>query len=303
MIRVVAVGAFLGCLALGQQPTFDAASVKIVNLATHPVFGNKGGPGTADPGRIHLCCVGMFSLLMKAFDVELDQIAGPSWIMDNMGPNLYQIDATMPTDTTKAQFQLMMRSLLEERFHLQVHREKRNFPGYDLVVAEGGPKLKISSSDRNTAPVEAGGMPKRNADGALALPPGPQMFTSLGRGVIIIQVQEKPISDLVKAMGRLIAQSLGENPNDFSSQKPRVIDKTGLAGRYDFTLRFSCDACRFDAANGATAVSQDPTDSPGGLPDIFEALRRQLGLKLVKVKDISLDVIVVDHAEKAPTAN
>jgi hypothetical protein len=30
----------------------------------------------------------MFSLLMRAYDVELDQIVGPSWIMENMGPDL-----------------------------------------------------------------------------------------------------------------------------------------------------------------------------------------------------------------------
>lgn len=131
--RIFARTAFLGSLtatlALGQQPTFDAASIKVVKLASHPVFGNRGGPGTRDPSRIHLCCVGMFSLLMRAYDVELDQMRGPSWIFENTGPNLFEVDATMPSDTTKAQYQLMMQQLLQERFHLEIHREKRNFPG------------------------------------------------------------------------------------------------------------------------------------------------------------------------------
>ena len=56
---------------------------------------------------------------MRAYDVELDQIIGPAWIMENMGPNLYQADATMPPNTTKAEYQLMMQQLLRERFHLQ----------------------------------------------------------------------------------------------------------------------------------------------------------------------------------------
>ncbi len=38
------------------------------------------------------------------------------------------------------------------------------------------------------------------------------MFTSLGRGMVIVQAQEKPITDLVKVLGRQIAQSLGEDP-------------------------------------------------------------------------------------------
>src|SRR5215813_10271544 len=151
IMRAFVVSVVLACLtvviASGQQPVFDAASIRVVKLSSHPTFGNWGGPGTKDPGRIHFCCVGMFSLVMRAFDVELDQISGPSWIMDNMGPNLYQLDATMPATTTKAQLQVMLQNLLRERFHLQIHREKRNFPGYELVVADGGPKLKESRPD------------------------------------------------------------------------------------------------------------------------------------------------------------
>ena len=87
---------------------------------------------------------------MRAYDVEIDQIIGPSWIMENMGPNLYQIDATMSAGTTKAQFEFMMQNLLMERFHLEVHRETRSFPGYELVVARAGPKLRESPSAPNT---------------------------------------------------------------------------------------------------------------------------------------------------------
>jgi uncharacterized protein (TIGR03435 family) len=288
---------------LGQQPSFDAASIKVVKLASHPVFGNRGGPGTSDLGRIHLCCVGMFSLVMRAYDVELDQILGPSWIMDNMGPNLYEVDATMPPDTTKARYQLMMQQLLQERFHLEFHRERRNFPGYELVIAEGGPKLRESMPDPDAAAAEASQL-KRNTEGMFILPPGPQMFTSLGWGVIVVQVQQKPIADLVKVMGRMINQSLGENPNDFASPKARVLDRTGLTATYDFTLRFSCELCQFAVTNGALAgPPPPPADSPGGQPSIFAAIQKQLGLKLNKVKDVPLDMIVVERVDKSPTAN
>jgi uncharacterized protein (TIGR03435 family) len=244
----------------------------------------------------------MFSLLMTAYDVELDRIFGPSWIMENMGPNLYQVDATMPPDTTKARYQLMMQQMLRERFRLEIHREKRNFPGYELTIAEGGPKLKESEPDPN-APPDAS-LEKRNPAGMLLLQPGPQMLTSLGWGVIIVQVQQKSIGDLVKVMGRMINQSLGENPNDFASPKARVFDRTGLTATWDFTLRFSCELCQFAATNGAVAPPTPlPADSPGGEPSIFVALRKQLGLKLNKVKDVPLDVIVVDRVEKTPTAN
>lgn len=259
----------------------------------------------SDPGRVHLCCVGMFSLLMRAYDVDLDQITGPPWIMENMGPNLYEIDATIPAGATEAQYRLMMRQLLRERFLLEIHREKRNFPGYELVIAEGGPKLKESRPDPDAAAPDASQLPKRNPEGLFLLPPGPQMFTSLGWGAITVQAQQKPIGDLVKVMGRMINQSMGENPNDFASPKARVLDRTGLTATYDFTLRFSCELCRFAATNGSMAAPPPlpPADSPGGEPSIFVALQKQLGLKLNKIKDIPLDVIVVDRVEKIPTAN
>jgi uncharacterized protein (TIGR03435 family) len=310
VLLVALVGCIFAAVCSAQRPSFDAASVKPVNLASHPVFGNRGGPGTPDPGRIHLCCVGMFSLLMRAYDVEIDRIIGPSWIMENMGPNLYQIDATMPPTTTKAEFQVMMQRLLEERFHLTVHREPRSFPGYELVIAKGGPKLKESASD--PAAVAGGNSPqppKRRADGWVTLPPGPQMLTSLGSGMIRVQAQEKPMDEVVKGMGRMIAQSLGENMNDFASRKPRVIDRTGLTGKYDFTLEFSCEGCigfgtTMAMANGAVVQPQATGDNVGsGLPNIFVALEKQIGLKLIKAKDIPLDVIVVDHVEKFPTGN
>ena len=197
----------------------------------------------------------------------------------------------------------MMRNLLKERFHLEAHTQSRNFPGYELVVAESGPKLKASKPTPDAEAADQSQMPKRAGDGSLILPPRPQMFTSLGRGMVIVQVQEKSLNDFVPRLGRLIAQSQGEDPNDFSSPKPRVVDKTGLTGKYDFTLRFACDACQFAVANGALAGPPTSTESSSGMPNIFEALQKQLGLKLVKIKDIPLDVIVVDHVDKIPAAN
>jgi uncharacterized protein (TIGR03435 family) len=55
-------------------------------------------------------------------------------------------------------------------------------------------------------------------------------------------------------------------------------------------------------AGGDTPTAGSATD-PSGLPDIFNAVEKQLGLKLVRVKEIPLDVLVIDHIEKAPVEN
>jgi len=67
----------------------------------------------------------MSGMLTGAFGVRADQIQGcPA------GQTLYDIDidATMPPGTTKEQFQEMLQNLLVERFHLEFHRERKNFP-------------------------------------------------------------------------------------------------------------------------------------------------------------------------------
>jgi uncharacterized protein (TIGR03435 family) len=72
----------------------------------------------------------------------------------------------------------------------------------------------------------------------------------------------------------------------------RVVDMTGLTGAFDLTLDWSPSG----------SASDNPVDVPAG-PSLFTALQEQLGLKLELRKNIPLDVLVVDHADKVPTAN
>jgi uncharacterized protein (TIGR03435 family) len=74
----------------------------------------------------------------------------------------------------------------------------------------------------------------------------------------------------------------------------KVVDKTGLRGRYDFTLTWTPD----DSA-AATAGSAASGAAQG--PSLFTAVQEQLGLKLEPVK-APVDVVVIDHLEK-PSAN
>lgn len=87
-----------------------------------------------------------------------------------------------------------------------------------------------------------------------------------------------------------------------------VINATGIEGTYDFTLSFSKkgdDTKTIPApqsANGdnAGAVASDPT--LGGM-SFFDALQKQLGLKLEKREKVPLPVLVIDHVEQQPTDN
>jgi len=76
----------------------------------------------------------------------------------------------------------------------------------------------------------------------------------------------------------------------------RVVDQTGIAERFDFKLEFPAPSIPGLPGND---TSVDPDDIPRL---VIEALAKQLGLKLTPTK-IDLDLVIVDHAERTPSAN
>ena len=135
-------GLLLRAVCFAEGPTFDAASVRISGPDVRPPYLITGGPGTNDPGRFTAPRIAMITLLQRAFGVNTDQFKGPAAVQAFATGVFYDVTATMPPDTTKEQFQMMLRNLLVERFHLVFHRDTANFTGYDLVVDKGGPKFK-----------------------------------------------------------------------------------------------------------------------------------------------------------------
>ncbi len=264
---------------------FDVASIRVTDPAIHSAA-ITGGPGSADPGRIRYVRVPMIYLLQTAYGVAADQVSGPGWIKDLSGPNLYDISATMSPGTTKEQFQLMMQNLLENRFRVMVHHETRNFSGYVLSVAKGGAKLKESTPDPNyvTPPMGV----KLNNDGTLQVPARRGATVLQGKGVEHVGYREVPMAKLVSDLGVLVVRATG---GDVTGPLPRVLDRTGLTGIYDFTLDYECLAC------------QNAANEPVVFPSIFTALEKQLGLKLDKAQDVPVDVIVIEQVEKFPTEN
>ncbi len=222
-----------------------------------------GGPGTSDPGMISYSRATLRDLIYQAYGLnDFEQISGPAWL----DADPYDIFAKIPKRTTKERFQMMMKGLLEERFKLTVHHLTKDFPVYELVVGKNGPKLKESTG---TAPAEA-------KDGFPALPAGrPGMAVNFGTDRARLAAREEPIPVLCK----MLRNSAGR----------QVLDKTGLTGKYDFTLEFS-----------VRELTGAPGDDP--VPSLFDALLDQLGLKL-EDKKAAFDVVVVDHAERVPSEN
>src|SRR5258707_1077654 len=117
---------------------FEAASVKP----------NSSASGSSSwhsrPANIDMKNVMLRTVIMAAYKLKDYQISGPAWLQTER----YDIVAKAPFGTPEEQLEPMLRTLLAERFKLEVHRETKDSPVYGLVLAKGGLKLKE---------VEAGG--------------------------------------------------------------------------------------------------------------------------------------------------
>ncbi len=150
-------------------PQFDAAVIKLDDRGGFGLM--KGGPGTSDPGRVTWERVWLQLMLAAAFEVDADKISGPSWMYRN-GAQGYDFTATMPPDTTKHDFHLMLQKFLVEQFAIQLRHEAKLFPAFELVAAPGGARLKTSAfadapepADHRLFATDVG------ADGFLVFPP------------------------------------------------------------------------------------------------------------------------------------
>ncbi len=303
---LILIGALQGAAqnappAAGQHLSFDAASVKpsareaagapdengMVIVRKQPGAFRSGGPGTNDPGRIHYPNTILRSLLVEAYGAARFQIQGPAWLDEDR----FDIDATMPPQTTREQFHLMLQNLIAERFKMAVHRETREFSGYALVVAKGGAKLKESVE---VAGGQAGATPQAAANtGRPAVgPDGFPVSLPAGRG-------GRGGDNIPGAFGpngwKMFFQrkTMGSLANYLRERLERpVTDATGLTSKYDFSLTFLPEDWPAPPAGGRYPPA----------PDLFAALQTQLGLKLVARK-IAAEVIVIDHIERTPTAN
>jgi uncharacterized protein (TIGR03435 family) len=291
--------------------TFDAAAIKPFVPPTGGrgmvmMRGGRGGPGSTDPGRINYPMTTLKGLLTIAYDVKDFQISGPSWLDSER----FEVQATMPPETTKEQLHIMLQNLLADRFKVTIHHETKELPMYSLVVGKGGPKMKespeISAEEEAkdpTPPRIPDGPPKRGPDGFPVLP-----LNFGGRGGMFMMMT--PFGTRLVAQRQTMQQLADRLSSELS--KP-VTDATELKPKYDFTLTFSREGLNNNGmmllgpppGEGGREGGRGPKDGlePVEPPQtIFAAVQSQLGLKLDPKKG-PVDLIVVDHAEKTPTEN
>jgi uncharacterized protein (TIGR03435 family) len=194
--------ALISIACLGQADSharFEVASIKPLPGGGPGPF--SGGPGSNDPERVTYGGTRLDVLIQEAFHLEPYQISGPAWLKTEW----YSLSAKLPANTTAEQYRQMMVNLLVERFGLAYHRVTKEFRGYEIVVAKGGPKLNPS------APLAAGerAMFRGSLDDA-------------GRmHYVFAKTSMSLLTNRLSIMMRM---------------KVPVLDHTGITGRFDFTL-------------------------------------------------------------------
>ena len=193
-------------------------------------------------------------IIELAYDVNEDQIFGLSGPVNSAR---FDIKAKVVPPNggpmpklTNAQLAAMIIPLLADRFHLTVHLETKTLPVYELVVARGGPKFQLSQTE---APGSSG--------------------LGMGGAFRSLDIKGGTMADLATLL--------------CDQAHRKVIDKTGLTGRADISLKWSDDV----------AAQQGRAD----VISIFTAVEEQLGLKLQSSKG-PVETLVIDHVEM-PSAN
>jgi uncharacterized protein (TIGR03435 family) len=236
------------------------------------------------------------ALLFSAFGVGKDRIVdAPDWLSSEkydvnakMDPSVSDALKKLSADDKKLAQQQMLIALFADRCKLKFHRETKELQVYTLVIGKNGPKFQESkpddASDTSTNPANGIKVPDgRGGSGRIRVGAGGAVtFHGL------------PLTVLVA----MLSTQLGRT----------VVDKTGLAGKYDFTWQFVPDPTQLRAqqeaqppagggANGGGPIL--PTDPSGS--SLFTAVQEQLGLKLESGKG-PVEIIVIDHIER-PSGN
>jgi bla regulator protein blaR1 len=225
-------------------------------------------------------------LLEFAYGVQESQISGgPDWLTTAR----FNIEAKLDNATVaelkkltpeqqKIERDLMFQNLLADQFKVALHRESRLLPGYALVIAKNGPKVQ---------PAKPGDTYPNGIKGLDGLPGGPHKF-AFG-----------PDGFTAQALGMsFVAESLAKHLGQ------PVVDRTGLTGDYDFTMKFSpatATAVHNNGETGAKETTMPVTSISEHNAALLSAIEEQLGLKL-DPQTIPLPVLVIDRAEK-PAAN
>jgi len=242
-------------LAGGQSQTASAQNAAFDAASVkRAAAGQRGYSIRPLPGRLSAGNVTVKLLIAEAYHVHDFQVSGGPSWIDS---DRYDIEAKAAGDAPPGAKELraMLQKLLADRFGLTVRHESKEMPIVSLELAKGGPKFPAASH-----------------------PEAPVQFQVAQRQRIV--AENAPLENLTEVLTWLLG-------------KP-VVDRTGLAGSFDYKLEWAPDEIQLSA-------DEAPPQTDGTKPSLAAALQQQMGLKILSQKG-PVDLIVVEKAER-PMAN
>jgi uncharacterized protein (TIGR03435 family) len=296
---LVVVIAMVPVMAAAQQflaPPAGGAPVdpdtRFEVIAIRPADEGSGMMLRMTPTGFEATGVPISVLLRQALQKPDYQIVGlPGWANSER----YSIRAKAPEAAPLSGLSVLLTNLLKDRFQLAMHVETRELPIFHLVVARAdgrlGPDLKGTPAECQATIAERAAAAKAGVTGRAGGPlpslpsmPGPNDPLPCGMSLIgpgTAAGSGRTIAQLVPTLADLVGRP--------------VIDKTGLTGLYDFSLKYAPDgryAGPFTPPPGAPAPPVDPN-----LPGLTTAVQEQLGLKLEGARG-PVEVVIIDKFEK-----
>ena len=263
-LMTMAIGTYGGAQTTPPS-SFAVATVKAMDEKNpHPPSVQIAGD------RFEATGMTLKELIKIAYDLNYGadrQITGgPAWIGSTRFDLEAKEDASLSVELQELsseqrgdRLRQMLRGLLAERFKLQLHHESAELPIYELVMAKSGSKLMPSVAQLPSS-----------ADDHPAKPRSSIRFAGKGR----LEGNDADATMLITVLS--MQPEIGGR---------LVVDKTGLKGQYDFTLKWTPDI---------GAAAEQPASDAG--PSLFTALQEELGLRLQSTK-APVDVLVIDHVE------
>lgn len=259
--------------AVGAVPRYESVSIAEGQPVSDP---NAPSMLMLRPEEFKAGNISLRRVLLAAYGLQDSQlVGGPEWV----GKQNYEIDAKAGAEAVEEIRKRsenppllpgqMVKELLKEKFHLQLHRETRRQRVSVLIAAGETKGLRVAKLGDTYADgfQDPNGKPAGVGLWASTVHGDEMQFT--GQGV--------PISLLI----RLVSDQHGIT----------VVDGTGLAGSYDFKLSWRPEA------NQSVGGRESAWPHASGAP-FLEALQQQLGLRLAD-EERDVEVYVIDHVEKA----
>ena len=292
-IRWVIPVALATVAAFGQTAVPPLSQFEVASIRPSPpaALGQVSLGLRIDGAQVSMRQFALKDEIAVAFNLKQYQISGPDWLATEK----YDIVAKLPDGAPRDQVRSMLQALLLDRFQMKTHHETRDFPVYALLVAKNGLKLTAVPPDP-ADPDKSGDRPAVNVSvsggrGGVVANYGNGSFFTLGDNRI--EAKKMQMNYVADMLARF-------------EEKP-VVDMTELKGKYDFTLNFTEED--YHAMMIRAAISSGMALPPEAIQamerasgdSLFSALQ-VLGLKLESRK-APLDVLVIDHMEKAPSEN